>query len=84
MLTNLSSENGDCNNEKSLYEIIFKMKHNTNLNELINKINLNSKTQLNRNKLKIILGKEELDKFEEKKKIKDISIIIYYSLIESE
>ena len=84
MLANLSTENGDCNNEKSLYEIIFKMKHNTNLNELINKINLNSKTQLNRNKLKIILGKEELDKFEEKKKIKDISIIIYYSLIESE
>ena len=66
MLTKLSKENEECNNEKSLYELIFKMKHN--LNELITKINQNSKIQLNRNKLKIILGKEEQIWREEKNK----------------
>ena len=66
ILTKLSKENEECINEKSLYELIFKMKHN--LNELITEINKNSKIQLNRNKLKIILGKEEQIWREEKNK----------------
>ena len=67
---------------KSLYEIIFKMKHNTNLNELISKINEGNKNKLNKNKLKITLFKDDLDKFEEAKKYPNISITIFYSLVD--
>ena len=69
---------------KSLYEIIFKMKHNTNLNELISKINEGNKNKLNKNKLKITLFKDDLDKFEEAKKYPNISITLFYSLVDNE
>ena len=68
--------------KKSLYEIIFKLKHNTNLNELIDKINLGQRNKLNKNKLKITLNAPELDKFEEKKKMGNVELTILYSLME--
>ena len=90
-LKGLITDNTEYNNEsediqgKSLYEIIFKMKHNTNLNELINKINDRNKSKsLNKNKLAITLRREGLDKYEENKKYPNISISIYYSLLDSE
>ena len=70
--------------KKSLYEIIFKMKHNTNLNELIDKINNGQKNKLNKNKLKITLNSKELDKFEEKKKMDYVSLTILYSLMDKD
>lgn len=70
--------------KKSLYEIIFKMKHNTNLNELIEKINNGQKKKLNKNKLKITLNSKELDKFEEKKKMDNVSLTILYSLMDKD
>ena len=70
--------------KKSLYEIIFKMKHNTNLNELIDKINNGQKNKLNKKKLKITLNSKELDKFEEKKKMDYVSLTILYSLMDKD
>ena len=78
------SEEGKLGNEKSLYEIIYKLKHNTDLNELINRINLELKEKFDKKNMKIVLKSHELDKFGEAKKYPDITTTIYYSLLEKQ
>ena len=78
------SEEGKLGNEKSLYEIIYKLKHNTDLNELINRINLELKEKFDKKNMKIVLKSHELDKFAEAKKYPDITTTIYYSLLEKQ
>ena len=65
---------------KSLYEIIYKLKHNTDLNELITRINQDLKNQFDKNRMKIVLNSSEFDKFEEKGKHPDLKTTIYYNL----
>ena len=65
---------------KSLYEIIYKLKHNTDLNELITRINQDLKNQFDKNRMKIVLNSTEFDKFEEKGKHPDLKTTIYYNL----
>jgi hypothetical protein len=67
---------------KSLYEIIYKLKHNTDLNELITRINQDLKNQFDKNKMKIVLNSFEFDKFEEKGQHPELKTTIYYSLEE--
>ena len=70
-------------NTKSLYEIIYKLKHNTDLNELINRINEELREKFDKKNMKIVLKSEEFDKFNEIKKYPDITTTIYYSLLEN-
>jgi len=81
-LIDIISEDGKIGNAKSLYEIIYKLKHNTDLNELINRINMELKEKFDKKNMKIVLKSHELDKFSEQKKYPDISMTIYYSLLE--
>ena len=69
---------------KSLYEIIYKLKHNTDLNELINHIN-NEVTlkHFDKNNLTIKLGMIDFDKFQEKKEYKKLDLEIYYGLMDN-
>ena len=69
---------------KSLYEIIYKLKHNTDLNELINHIN-NEMTfkHFDKNNLTIKLGMADFDKFQEKKEYKKLDLEIYYGLMDN-
>ena len=64
----------------SLYEIIYKLKNNTDLNELINKINLNSKEKFDKNNMEIKLFSNEFDKFKEIKEYSNLQMTISYSL----
>ena len=74
-------EKNDKNTEaKSLYEIIYKLKHNTDLNELIFKINQELKKKFDKNNMKIELNSNEFDKFDEASKHKDLKTTIFYSL----
>ena len=65
---------------KSLYEIIYRLKHNTDLNELITRINQDLKNKFDKNKMKIELNSSEFDKFEEASKHPDLKVKIYYNL----
>ena len=47
-MIDISSEEGKLGKGKSLYEIIYKLKHNTDLNELINRINLELKNKFDK------------------------------------
>ena len=67
---------------KSLYEIIYKLKHNTDLNELINRINIDLKNKFDKKNMEIILNSYEFDKFDEASKHPDLKTTIYYSLVE--
>ena len=73
---------GKFGNAKSLYEIIYKLKHNTDLNELINRINDELKEKFDKKNMKIVLKSNEFDKFKEIKKYPEITTTIYYSLLE--
>lgn len=53
---------------KSLYEIIYKLKHNTDLNELINRINIDLKNKFDKKNCKIVLNSSEFDKFDQVKR----------------
>lgn len=66
----------------SLYEIIYKLKHNTDLNELINKINSNSNLshKFDKNNMEIKLNSYEFDKFQEIKDHNNLEMSIFYSL----
>ncbi len=73
--------------EDNLFDIIYKLKHNTNMNLLIktiNKILLNEKKQpFNKENMVITLNSKELDKFNQKDKVtKNFSVEICYSLRE--
>ena len=65
---------------QSLYEIIYKLKHNTDLNELINKINANLTNKFEKNNMEIKLHSYEFDKFKEIKEHNNLEMTIYYSL----
>ena len=67
---------------KSLYEIIYKLKHNTDLNELINRINFDLKNKFDKKNMEIILNSFEFDKFDEVSKHPDLKTTIYYSLVD--
>ena len=83
-LIDIFSEEGKFGRGKSLYEIIYKLKHNTDLNELINRINLELKDKFDKKNMKIVLKAPEFDKFSEAKKYPDITLTIYYSLLEKQ
>ena len=70
------------NSKNSLYDIIYKLKHNTDLNELINIINTNLNLGIDRENLKIKLNSFEFDKFHEIKDFSNLEMTIYYSLSE--
>ena len=67
---------------KSLYEIIYKLKHNTDLNELINRINIDLKNKFDKRNMEIVLNSYEFDKFDEARKYPDLKTTIYYSLVD--
>ena len=67
---------------KSLYEIIYKLKHNTDLNELINRINIDLKNKFDKKTMEIVLNSYEFDKFVEINKYPDLTTTIYYGLLE--
>ena len=68
----------------SLYEIIYKLKHNTDLNELINRINSNSNLthKFDKNNMEIKLKSYEFDKFQEIKEYSNLEMSIFYSLFD--
>ena len=66
----------------SLSEIIYKLKHNTDLNELINKINSCLNLGVDPKNMKIKLNSFEFDKFQEIKDHSNLEMTIYYSLSE--
>ena len=71
----------------NLFDIFYKLKHNTNLNILIktiNKILINEqKKPFDKSDLTIVLGAKELDKFNKLKKINpNFAVSISYSLYE--
>ena len=80
-MIDIISEEGKFSKGKSLYEIIYKLKHNTDLNELINRINMELKDKFDKKNMKIVLKAPEFDKFSEAKKYPDITLTIYYSLL---
>ena len=65
---------------KSLYEIIYRLKHNTDLNELITRINQDLRNKFDKNRMKIVLNTAEFDKFDEAKDYPDLKTTIYYNL----
>ena len=67
---------------KSLYELIYKLKNNTNLNELIDKININLENKFDKKSMEIVLNSHEFDKFKEIKKYPDVKLTLYYSLMD--
>ena len=69
---------------KSLYEIIYRLKHNTDLNELINKINLILENKFDKRNMEIVLNSNEFDKFEQINKFPEVKATIYYSLLEKQ
>ena len=68
----------------SLFEIIYKLKHNSDLNELINKINnnlnLNMAHKFDKENMEIQLSSNEFDKFQEKKEYNNLEMTIFFSL----
>jgi hypothetical protein len=75
------------NESDNLFDIFYKLKHNTNLNILIktiNKILVNEhKKPFDKSDLTIVLGAKELDKFNKIKKInQNFAVSISYSLYE--
>ena len=68
----------------SLYEIIYKLKHNTDLNELINRINIDLDKKFDKKNMEIVLNSYEFDKFKEIKKYPDVQVTIYYSLLDKQ
>jgi hypothetical protein len=76
------------NDNDNLFDIIYKLKHNTDLNVLvktINKILINDGKQcFDKTDMTISLKAEELDKFSEAKDVnKNFDVIICYALNES-
>ena len=67
---------------KSLYELIYNLKNNTNLNELIDKININLENKFDKKNMEIVLNSHEFDKFKEIKKYPDVKVTLYYSLLD--
>ena len=70
------------NASNSLYEIIYQMKHNNDLNELIDKINSDFSMGFSRD-MTIKLNAFEFDKFHEKNDYSNLEMTIYYSISEN-
>ncbi len=73
--------------EDNLFDIIYKLKHNTNMNILIKTINKiltsHQKKPFNEKEMLICLNSKELDKFHKKNTVdKNFSVEISYSLRE--
>ena len=68
------------NSRNTLYDIIYKLKHNTDLNELIKVVNSNLNLGIDPENLKIKLNSFEFDKFHEIKDYSNLEMNIYYSL----
>ena len=66
----------------SLSDIIYKLKHNTDLNELISKINSSLNLGVDPKNMKIKLNSFEFDKFHEIKDYSNLEMTIFYSLSE--
>ena len=89
---NIHTENNNENNDEddfeklgksdrnSLYEIIHNLKHNTDLNELIQNINSNLNLGFDKEKMKLKLNSFEFDKFHELKDFGNLEMTIYYSI----
>ena len=75
-------KNDKITSTKSLYEIIYRLKHNTDLNELINRINIDLKKKFDKRSMSIILRSDEFDKFDETSKYPGLKTTIYYSLVD--
>ena len=69
------------NTSNSLYNIIYQMKHNNDLNELIDKINSDFNMGFSRD-MTIKLNAFEFDKFHEKNDYSNLEMTIYYSISE--
>jgi len=69
------------NASNSLYDIIYQMKHNNDLNELIDKINNEFNLGFSRD-MTIKLNAFEFDKFHEKNDYPNLEMTIYYSISE--
>ena len=83
-MIDLKTDREKQSSNKSLYEIIYRLKHNTDLNELINKINLILENKFDKRNMEIILGSNEFDKFEQINKCPEVKATIYYSLLEKQ
>ena len=70
------------NSTNSLSDIIYKLKHNTDLNELINRINIDLKNKFDKRNMEIVLNSYEFDKFDEARKYPDLKTTIYYCLVD--
>ena len=68
------------NSRNTLYDIIYKLKHNTDLNELIKVVNSNLNLGIDPENLKIKLNSFEFDKFHEIKDYSNLEMNIYYIL----
>ena len=66
----------------SLYEVMLKLGGNMNLNTIVDEVNLGFVRKVDKTALKISLRAEQFDKFEEKKKIRNVELNIYYKLLE--
>ena len=64
----------------SLYEVVLKLGGNMNLNTIVDEVNLGLVRKVDKTALKISLEAEQFDKFEEKKKIRNVKLNIYYKL----
>ena len=81
-MIDIYSDKDKITTNKSLYEIIYKLKHNTDLNELINRINIDLKKKFDKKTMEIVLNSYEFDKFVEINKYPDLTTTIYYSLLD--
>ena len=77
---NKKNKEGDVGN--SLNDIIYKLKHNTDLNELINHLIIKKNMKIDRQNMKLTLKATEFDKFKEINDNSNIQMDIFYSLIE--
>ena len=76
------SENNEVNNEEnSLYDLIQSLKSDSDLNELINKVNENCDNYyFDKENMSIKVSSTDFDKFQEKKDYDPFEMIIFYSL----
>ena len=69
---------------KSLYEIIYKLRCQTDLNELVKKINYELDSKFDKRNMQMMLDSTELDKFKEAKKYPDLKVYLYYGLLKKQ